>query len=467
MMTVRRKFVLLFLLVMAALPTTAGAHVKWFSNFNFADVPQTIGEALTPTLIGLAVLSAVALAVLVPIDRFLHGQGWYRRVEDWFENRKQYSRLVMRIGLGASLLMAWQAQALLVPRLSYEMAWVGWFQFLLIFLLFFDKTVIFAGFGVLLLYVLGILQYGLFYMLDYVLFVGVAYYLIVGVFRNPTMRGTAIPALYFTTGFSLIWVGLEKIFYPQWGLYILQQNPQLALGFPIEFFLVAAAFVELVLGYLLIIGLLERPLALVVTLVFFTTTTIFGRVEVIGHTIIHAALIVFLLEGPGDIYKAPIAFHRKTPLRMAFAGINFLLLIGILFIPYRWGAMMTYEHAAAEALERAESEVAYDEPVFTVPTVDFDVSHSASTSWILTIDAPGFEFTSPEETDEMVMGQGHAYIYIDGQLVGIAYEDTYQLRNLPDGTYEIRVTLHANDGSVYTVGDGEALSVMREVELVR
>ena len=462
----KKRLLALLLLMLLTAVNPASAHVKWFSNFSFADVPQTIGEVLTPTFLVLGVLSAVALSVLVVIDRFLDGQNWFQRLEDWFENRQGYSRLVLRIGLGATLLMAWQAQALLVPRLSYDAGWVGWFQFLLIFLLFFDRTVMFAAFGTLLLYLLGIFRYGWFYMLDYTLFIGVAYYLIVGQFRSATVRGTAIPALYFTTGFSLIWVGLEKIFYPQWGLYILQQNPQLTLGFPIEFFLVAAAFIELVLGYLLIIGLLERPLALVVTLVFFTTTTIFGRVEVIGHTIIHAALIVFLLEGPGDIYKAPIAFHRRTPLRMAFAGVNFLLLIGLLFLPYRWGAQLTYEHAVAEALADAEQTVAYELLEVGVPEVDFEVTFSPSTSWLLNIDAETFEFVAPEDADEVVVGEGHAYLYVDEQLVGIVYEDRYQLRNLADGSYEMTVTLHANDGSVYTV-DGEPISATKTVDLTR
>jgi hypothetical protein len=73
----------------------------------------------------------------------------------------------------------------------------------------------------------------------------------------------------------------------------------------------------------------------VITLVFFTTTLIFGKVEVIGHTPIHAALVVFLLEGPGRVYKPPIALHRGLGLRTAFAAVNFALLLGILLVPTR------------------------------------------------------------------------------------------------------------------------------------
>ena len=123
------------------------------------------------------------------------------------------------------------------------------------------------------------------------------------------------------------------------------------MGLDIRFFLMAAAFVEFSLGYLLIINLLQRPLALVITLVFFTTTMIFGKQEVIGHTPLHAALIVFLLEGPGATFAPPIALHRRMGLRTAFAAVNFLLLLAVMTIPYAYGARRAYQEHAAEAPE--------------------------------------------------------------------------------------------------------------------
>jgi hypothetical protein len=257
----------------------------------------------------------------------------------------------MRIAAGAVLLLSWQADALLVPELGIGAAWIGWYQFLLALLLLFRRTVPIAGAGLILLYAIGLARFGAFHMLDYLLYAGAGYYLLVSNAGNPRVRGTGIPALFLTVGFSLCWVALEKIVYPQWGLYVLEQNPQLALGFDLRFFLLAAAFVEFSLGYLLIIGLLERPLALTITLVFFTTTLIFGKLEVIGHTLIHGALIVFLLEGPGSVYKAPVRIHERIGLRAAFASVNFVLLLAILLVPYASGAMRLHRgHAQPTAV---------------------------------------------------------------------------------------------------------------------
>ncbi len=345
--------VIMALLVLGA-PRIVHAHVKWFSEFSYADPPRTLAQIVSPLVVGLALLSMVAIGALVIVDRWMQARPWWQRIQTWLADRKEYSTLVMRIATGATLLLAWQADAMLVPELHIDAAWIGWFQFLLAVLLVFPRTTPLAGVGLGLLYVYGVLQFGAFYMLDYAHFIGVAAYLALSNVQNVRIRALRLPLLYATVGFSLFWLGLEKLVYPEWGLYLLEQNPQLALGLPPQFFLTGAAFVELALGYLLIIGLFERPLALTITLVFFTTTLVFGKIEVIGHTTLHAALIVFLLQGPGTVYRAPSRFHRHLPLRVAFAAVNFALALAVLLPAYNAGAW--YQHRAGTAAQAAHPE---------------------------------------------------------------------------------------------------------------
>jgi hypothetical protein len=352
MRPIRRLFSLSFaLLLLPLLVSPASAHVKWFSEFSFADEPRTVSQVITPTFIALALLSVAVIVALVPIDRWLRDRRWYASVNQWLESRSDQSRLVMRVGTGMVLLLAWQADLVLVPDLPIPAPWVGWFEFLLAGLLLFEATTAFAGVGLIVLYLLGISEAGIYYMLDYLLVAGVAYYLIATGSRNPKFAASALPALYATVGFSLCWVALEKMVWPDWGLYVLQENPQLALGLDLSFFLLAAAFIEFCLGYLLIINLLQRPMALVITLTFFLTTLVFGRTEVIGHTLIHAALIVFILEGPGRALKPPIELHRGARLRSAFAGVNLLVLLAVLLPIYAWGAARMHESATGAGSE--------------------------------------------------------------------------------------------------------------------
>jgi hypothetical protein len=328
-----------------ALPNATSAHVKWFSRFSFADPPRTLGEVITPPFLALAALSMIAIAVLVVIDRRYKHHPLLARVEGWFSRYQPNARLALRIGIGATLLMAWQADAILVPELKMGAAWVGWYQFALALLLIFPRTTLLAGIGILNLYLIGIFDNGFFYMLDYLHFVGIGYYFLVSKVELPYLRGTHLPVLYATMGFSLCWLALEKVIYPDWGLYLLEEVPMLSFGLPVTFFLLSAAFVEFTLGYLLIIKLLQRQVALLVTVVFFMTTLVFGKVEVIGHTALHAALIVFLLEGPGQIYDAPINLYKRLRWRVSFAVVNYALLLALLVIPYSAWAWVVYEQA--------------------------------------------------------------------------------------------------------------------------
>lgn len=343
--TTGRRGIPLSLVMLLAMPAPALAHVKWFSDFSYADRPLSAAEILTPNFLALAMLSIVTIAALVVLDRRLEGVGWYRRATEWLSSRGDQGVLIVRVGAGAVLLLSWQADAMLVPELGIGSAWIGWYQFLLAFLLLFRATTPAAGAGLILLYAFGVARFGALHMLDYVVYAGAGYFLSVSEAAHPRIRGSGLPALYLAVGFSLCWVALEKIVYPQWGLYVLQQNPQLALGLDLRFFLLAAAFVEFSLGYLLIINLLQRPLALTITLVFFTTTLVFGKVEVIGHTLIHAALAVFVLEGPGTAFVPPIAMHRRLGTRSAFAAVNFALVLALLMVPYTWAAVRRYEAA--------------------------------------------------------------------------------------------------------------------------
>ncbi|MGB7339100.1 MAG: DoxX family membrane protein [Phototrophicaceae bacterium] len=339
--------VIMLLALVGVMPSLVSAHVKWFADFSFLDAPLGFQEALTPLFIGFVIASAIAMTATVFIDTKLEELTLYKQVREWLNSHRQQGTLILRIAMGATFLLSWQADTLLAPYLEAQ-AWIGWVQFIFVLLLLFPQTTPLAGAGTIALWLIGVQQFGIFYMLDYIAFVGIGTWLLLSQAKTESIRELGIPALYFTVGFALAWLSMEKIIYPQWGYEILEQVPQLTLGFPPEFFLLGAAFVEFTLGYLLIIGLLGRPLSLVITLVFFTTTLVFGKVEIIGHTHLHAALLVFLLYGPGKHYPAPIDIHRKISWRMAFAAVNYVILAFLFLGMFTIGARSTYQHAVSE-----------------------------------------------------------------------------------------------------------------------
>jgi hypothetical protein len=75
-----------------------------------------------------------------------------------------------------------------------------------------------------------------------------------------------------------------------------------------------------------IINLLKRELALFVSIIFFATSTIFGKTEVAGHMLIHFCLLVFIIAGSGHVYRPPIEMVQSKSLWVLFVGISFLAL---------------------------------------------------------------------------------------------------------------------------------------------
>jgi len=452
---IRKRTVFLFFILATGLTSAAFGHVKWFADFSFNDKPLTLTEAVGPLFIFLTILSMLVIGAMVILDKKLQTWPLYLSIDKWLQQRKGNSLLIMRIVTGATLLLSWQGDAVLVPELPVTASWVGWIQFVLAFMLLFDRLVKYSGAGIIVLYIFAIFQYGMFHMLDHVLFAGAGYFLMVSQSDNAAVRESRLPALYATVGFSLCWLAIEKIIYPQWALYILEQNPQLTLGLDLDFFLMSAAFVEFALGYLLIICLLQRPLALVITLVFFSTTLIFGKVEVIGHTLAHGALIVFLLEGPGKLYKAPITFHNKMSLRTAFGAVNFAVLLAVLLTIYSQGAWHQYEtRSGPVAEEQMLLDVSGDEPV---PAVEVSVTKDRLSGWNIRLETENFEFAPESIGLPHEPGEGHAHLYINDEKADRLYGNYAHIGALPPGEYTIRVTLNTNSHRAYAV-NGQVIS---------
>lgn len=326
-------------------PHLAAAHVKWFSHFTYADRPRSLTEVMTPTFLALAALSTVTIGALAFVDPWLRATGFGKRMDAWLDSHRGDSLVVLRVGAGAALLMAWQAGTLLAPELPATDA-IGWCQFAVVLLLLVPQTVPAAGVALATLWAFAAASFGLFHLLDYTFYLGIAFALTVSRSSRENVRALGLPALYSTVGFSLLWVALEKLIYPDWAMYVLSQHPSLAMGFPLGFFLVGAAFVELSLGHLLVLGLLGRTLALTITIVFMITSTVFGgKLEIQGHTPVHAALVVFILEGAGHSYRPPFLAPKRVLNRALLSAFTFVALLALLLVAYRAGAIYKYDTA--------------------------------------------------------------------------------------------------------------------------
>jgi hypothetical protein len=441
----------------------AAAHVKWFADFDYATPPRSIAETSTPTFWAMFALSLVVLLVLVWLDRIVAALPAAGRLNDWFDARSGSSLLVMRVATFATLLVAWQLGTLFAPELMTNNLWIERLQFAIVLMLLTERTTPLAGLGLFGIWFYGAQQYGFFHMLDYVNVLGVAYFLTFRPLPAPFFRASALPVLYATVGFSLFWVACEKLVYPAWVNYILEQNPILTLGLDKDFFRVAAAFIEMGLGFLLMIGLFGRSLSIVITLTFFLTTCVFGKTEIIGHTLIHAALIVFLFEGPGHVFRPPAYFHRTLGMRMAFAAVNFALVTFVALTAYIASAKEVAREALANPAsahgDHAMLELAEGEPV---PTLDLEITPDPAGGYNLHLITTNFRFAPEAAGKPHVPGEGHAHLLIDGTKEGRLYSEWSYLPPLSPGEHEIRVSLNSNDHKML-VGGGKMIEAAAPV----
>jgi hypothetical protein len=220
---------------------------------------------------------------------------------------------------------------------------------------------------------------------------------------------------------------------------------------PPELFLTAAAFVELSLGALLWFGVLGRPLAAVITLVFFLTTMVFGKQEVVGHLILHGVLLVFLLEGTSGTLRPPFRWHKALPLRLAFVGVNFVLFVGGLLFTYQKLAeprsMAPVAPIAAHATDDASkppSEVSAEE----APNVRLTATRTDAGGWRLAVEVERFHISSvgkPASTTAGAVREGHAHLLVDGEFRAMIFSNRHELAPLPPGQHEVRVQLSTPD----------------------
>lgn len=326
---------LTWLIVIAGLipPMIAQAHVKWFASVEPEKV--NIEEILSPFFITISVLCAVILAVLSQVMGRVMDIPFASKIDLKLDSFRKYSRQLLKYGTAVSFILQVSYGTMFAPEFTIHNTWqrvVMWIIIIFLLIPHHIATKIAA------LFMLGLFiniwsNAGWFHMLDYGFYLAIIGVLLVGRTRLETV---GFPFLYLGTGLSLCWVAVEKWVYPTMTTNIIHHHHVPTFGFEPGIFVVLSAFIEFVVGYLLVVGILNRVLAVVVTILFILTTTIFGYTEVVGHAMIHIVLLIFIIEGV-SFYHPPIKIHKTRMDQMIFVSLNFLFVLStFLLIYYRF-----------------------------------------------------------------------------------------------------------------------------------
>ncbi len=319
----------------ALYPVPAEAHVKWFAPYIVGAAPQPIMETVTNTWFWLAILLVLGFFVATRfIEQSKLGEPILVGMDSLAKPLWTRSDDFVRCVIGAFFVAIFAVGGIfLTPDLKTPAEWVSWLQLLIAFGVFSKRTMPLSAAGILLLWVLALSEYSLFHLLDYLaLGVAVAGYLVLASSKNESWRRHRFEVLRWGVAIALMWSSLEKFAYPDWFYPLVAEKPFLTFGMARDVFIPMAGVAEFTMG----LGLLWTPLvrrlsAISLFIIFNAAVYPFGRIDLIGHALIMAIIVVIAVDPERDLHFLPAI--RKS-IAIVPAGIAAALVI---FMTGYWG----------------------------------------------------------------------------------------------------------------------------------
>ena len=327
---------------LAVLPFAAAAHVKWFEAYEVAAAQVPIQVVLLLPYFWLAIALVLAFFVATTlVERGTTGtavtQGLDRATRplrdhaDGFMIAVTTAFFVALFAVGGSYL---------TPELKTTSELVPWAQLIIALLVVPRRTRAVAAVAIVVLWAVTLKDYDLYHLLDYLaLGLGLAGYLLLSGLPDGAWHDRRFAVLRWGIALALMWSSMEKLMYPQWFMPLLEQKPFLAFGIPFGPYTTMAGIAEFTLGFgLLWTPLVRRLSAAALFALMFAAVYPFGRIDLIGHATILAALLVMLADPLRDAALEIVAHDRKATLfvpvgiaaalavtMVSYAGLHYLI----------------------------------------------------------------------------------------------------------------------------------------------
>lgn len=379
--------------------SVAHAHVKWFAPYIVETSPRSILFTLTDVWFwtGLALILVFFVTTLA-VERKPLGNKLLHQLDS--VTNPLWLRLddFIRIVIGVFFVSIFAVGGIyLTPDLKTTSEIISWSQLLIAALVFSRKTQPFAAAGIIILWLLALRDYTFFHLLDYLaLGVGVAAYLVLEVSNNPDWRKHRFAVIRIGVAIALMWSSLEKFAYPDWFYPLVDERPYLTFGLPRDAFIPMAGLAEFTMGFGLLWTPLIRRLSAIALFVIFTAAVYpFGRIDLVGHALIMAAIVAIIADHSRDIGFLPAIKQKLVGVPLGLAAAL------VIFFGAYWGT-----HAAIYGVDNTG-----DITVATKSTHTFDPEHPHDTNDALA-------GVSAQEAYQLAMDTMHAPM-----MEGIKHED--------------------------------------------
>ena len=326
----------LAILVNAALAGSASAHVKWFSGYDVAGQPRSLENVLGPDFEFLIGISVLILMTGCLVEGTRLGAAMMRAMDRATRFVRDNTELMFRAGCGFFFVAVWAAGGmLLTPEMKTSSTAVEVLQLGIAAGLLSRRTMPLSALGIVVLFAIAVWQYGVFHLADYPVFLGVAVYLALVGLQRDLFGIRPLDLVRWTAAATLMWAAIEKWAYPEWSYPLLTEHPGMALGFDPEFFMRAAGAVEFSLAFTLMwTPLVRRFAAVLLATMFISAVFAFGKVDLIGHTLIVVVLFAVIADNGGKAvlvrypWLAPIGYASALSGFLAIYYVAHAILFG-------------------------------------------------------------------------------------------------------------------------------------------
>jgi len=287
----------------------AEAHVKWFCAYDVAGSPLGLASVLCSDFELLVGLSVLALLAGCLFEGTHIGEAMQRAMDRVTAPLRDRTEILFRAGTAFFFIAIWAfGGILLTPELKTASPVIGAIQLGIAAGMLSRRTMPLSALGIAVIYAVAIWNYGIFHLADYPIFLGVAAYLALTGLQRDVFGVKAIDIVRWGAGITLMWASVEKWAYPEWTYPLLVQHPGMTLGFDPDFYMRAAGAVEFALAFSLMwTPLVRRVGAIMLTPMFIGAVFTFGKVDLIGHTLIVVVLLAIVGDDRGrrDLVRYP------------------------------------------------------------------------------------------------------------------------------------------------------------------
>jgi hypothetical protein len=288
-------------MVNALLVSPASAHVKWFCAYNVAGQPVGLDHVLCPDFEMLTGLSILALMCGCVLEGTPIGVAMVLALDRVTGLVRDNLETIFRAGCAFFFIAIWGVGGiLLTPELKISSNLIGAIQLGIAAGMLSRRTMPLSALGIFVLYGVAVWQYDAFHLADYPIFLGFAAYLALIGGQTNFFGCRPIDVLRWAAGITLMWASIEKWAYPEWTYPLFITHPEMSLGFTRDFFMRAAGAVEFALAFSLMwTPLVRRVGAVMLTAMFVSAVFGFGKIDLIGHSLIVVALLGIIADDGG------------------------------------------------------------------------------------------------------------------------------------------------------------------------